>query len=274
VLAALLVVVIFDPHTAIFSPVINVGVILLAIMSLGAACARARAGSPQGWFFLLGWGSLTVVGIIRAGYFLQLQGTPDWLEIAHPASQVFGALVLVRYAEREMHVARTVARIDPLTLLPNRAELDRGLETLLRQAQQDGLPACVMFVDLDHFKSINDRFGHGVGDICLTAMGRILRHHVRASDLIARYGGEEFVLALEGAGRERAATVAEALRAAVQEQGRELEGYCVELTASIGVSDYRAGDRPADLLARADAALYRAKHEGRNRVVLDFAQVP
>lgn len=88
---------------------------------------------------------------------------------------------------------------------------------------------------------------------------------------IHRYGGEEFVLVLEGAGRERAAAAAEELRAAVEEEGRELDGHRVELTASIGVTAYRPDDRAQDLLARGDAALYRAKQEGRNRVVLDMA---
>jgi diguanylate cyclase (GGDEF)-like protein len=127
-----------------------------------------------------------------------------------------------------------------------------------------------MFLDLDHFKAINDRYGHALGDRCLVLVGNILRRHVRASDLIVRYGGEEFVLALEGAGRERGIAAAQELRGAVEEGGREIDGHAVGLSVSIGLTDHRAGDRVEDFLARADAMLYRAKREGRNRVAFDL----
>lgn len=277
VAALLVVLTLVDPRSFIANQSVNLAVVALAILSLGVAVVRAYAGSPQAWFFLLGWGSVLLVGMVRAVYFLQHQGTPDWLEVLHPGIQVFGAMVLVlataraaRYAEREMHVARTVARTDALTRLPNRAQLDQGLAELLQLAARDQLPLSLMFLDLDHFKLINDRHGHAIGDRCLATVGNILRRHVRASDLIARYGGEEFVLALEGAGHERSVAAAEELRRAVEEEGRAIDGRAIGLTVSIGVADFRTGDSVADLLARADAALYRAKREGRNRVVADF----
>jgi diguanylate cyclase (GGDEF)-like protein len=270
-------VLVFDPRSASANQWVNVAVVALAILSLAAAAGRARAGSVQGWFFLAGWGCLTLAGMTRAAYFIQLRGTPDWLELLHPAAQVFGALVLVlataraaRYAERELHVARSVARTDALTRLPNRNQLDHDLAELMRQAEHNKLPLSLMFLDLDHFKAINDRHGHAIGDRCLVMVGNILRRHVRASDLIVRYGGEEFVLALEGAGRERGIAAAEGLRAAVEEGVREIDGCAVGLSVSIGLTDHRPGDRVEDLLARADAVLYRAKREGRNRVVADL----
>ena len=276
--AASTVAIIVAPHSGIASQLINIATLGLSACSLGAAVARARAGSPQGWFFLFGWGILTVMGTWRAWRFLTYQGTPPWLELAHPASYVFGALMVVvataraaRYAEREMHAARVVARTDPLTRLPNRAQLDDGLDERIDDARARGQPLAVMFIDLDRFKAINDALGHAVGDRCLEAIGRVLRRHVRAEDLLVRYGGEEFVLVLQGAGTERAHTVAETLRRAVAEECIEIDGRRIPLTASIGVSDLRADDSAAELLARADAALYRAKHEGRDRVVLDAA---
>jgi diguanylate cyclase (GGDEF)-like protein len=154
--------------------------------------------------------------------------------------------------------------------LPNRNQLDHDLAELMRQAEHNKLPLSLMFLDLDHFKAINDRHGHAIGDRCLVMVGNILRRHVRASDLIVRYGGEEFVLALEGAGRERGIAAAEGLRAAVEEGVREIDGCAVGLSVSIGLTDHRPGDRVEDLLARADAVLYRAKREGRNRVVADL----
>ncbi|MFZ1222955.1 MAG: diguanylate cyclase, partial [Dokdonella sp.] len=263
--ALLVVVSIFDPRSVIANQFVNIAVVVLALLSLGVAAGRARAGSAHAWFFLIGWGCLTFAGMTRAMYFLQYRGTPEWLEIAHPSAQVLGALVLVlataravRHAERELLVARRVAATDALTRLPNRNQLDHDLAELVQQAEDDDQPLCVMFLDLDHFKAINDRHGHAIGDRCLVLVGNILRRHVRASDLIVRYGGEEFVIALEGAGRERGMLAAEELRLAVAQEGREIEGRAVQLTVSIGLTDFRVGDQVESLLTRADAALYRA----------------
>lgn len=276
--AVLAVVLLFVPQQVVALQLLNLLALSLAVCALGAAVARVRAGSPEGWFFLAGLGSVTLVGIGRVLGFLRQEGTSPLLEWLHPAAYAFGALVLVlataraaRYAEREMHAARIVARMDPLTRLPNRAQLLPGLEALLQQARAEARPLSVMFLDLDHFKSINDRFGHPVGDRCLMMVGHLLRRHVRATDLVARYGGEEFVLALDGAGPERAAAAAEELRAAVAQEGFQIDGQPIGLTVSIGLASLRQEDDVASLLARADAALYRAKHAGRNRVAADPA---
>jgi diguanylate cyclase (GGDEF)-like protein len=276
-IAAVLVVwVIVDPRSTFASQLINIVTLGLAFASLGSALLRALAGSPQGWFFLLGWGTLTVVGSIRAWKFLNFDGTPAWLEVAHPVAYVFGALVLVlataraaRYAEREMQAARVVARTDPLTRLPNRTQFDQHLARLVAVAHSTAQPLSVMFLDLDRFKAINDAHGHAAGDQCLETVGQVLRRHVRASDLVVRYGGEEFVLALEGAGLERAAAAAELLRAAVESEGCTVDAHRIALTVSIGVAELRPGEDAFVLLARADAALYRAKQQGRNRVACD-----
>jgi diguanylate cyclase (GGDEF)-like protein len=267
---------IVDPRSALASQLINLVTLGLSIGSLAGAALRALAGSPQGWFFLVGWGSLTVVGSIRAWHFLQFDGTPPWLEVAHPVAYVFGAFVLVlataraaRYAEREMHAARVVARTDPLTRLPNRAQFEQQLERLVAHARDTGQPLSVMFLDLDRFKAINDTHGHAAGDHCLEAVSDVLRRHVRASDVVVRYGGEEFVLALDGAGLERAAEAAELLRAAVEAQGCSIDGRRIALTVSIGVAELHAGEDATTLLSRADAALYLAKQDGRNRVACD-----
>jgi diguanylate cyclase (GGDEF)-like protein len=279
VATALLVgVVIVDPRSVFAAQTLNLIVMALAVMSFGAAIARARAGSPQGWFFLVGWGAVTAAGFARASYFLRHEGTPPLLEWLYPLAQVFGAFVLVlataraaRYAEREMQVARKRATIDPLTRLPNRAQLDEGLARLMEQSRNDGTPLALMYLDLDHFKAINDRFGHAAGDRCLALVSAILRRHVRPADLVARYGGEEFVIVLEGAGHARASQAAEALRAAVADARVEHEGLVIPVAASIGLTDLRPDDSMEELLKRADEALYRAKQGGRNRVEVDFA---
>lgn len=275
--AAVALLALFTFSTRAVLPLLNVLVLALSALSLIVAALRARAGSSQGWFYLIGWGSTAGLSAARAWFYLIKQGTPAWLEWLHPLSYAFGALALVlataraaRYAEREMHFARRVARTDALTALPNRMELDSGLTELIEATRAQGKPLCLLFLDLDHFKSINDRFGHPIGDACLIRLGQILRRHVRTSDLIARYGGEEFVIVLEGAGNTRALEAAQILRQAVQKEGTQIRGRAVNLTVSIGVSDLRDSDDADALLARADAALYQAKLRGRNRVEVDF----
>jgi diguanylate cyclase (GGDEF)-like protein len=268
---------IVDPQSVFAAQALNLIVMALAMMSVGAAIGRVRAGSPQGWFFLVGWGAATLAGFARAYGFLRHEGTSPLMEWLYPLAQVFGAFVLVlataraaRYAEREMHVARERARIDPLTRLPNRAQLDDGLARLMERSRREAVPLALLFLDLDHFKAINDRHGHAAGDRCLAMVSAILRRHVRPADLVARYGGEEFVVVLEGASHARAAQAAEALRAAVAAATLEHEGVAMPVTASIGLTDLRPDDSMQALLERADAALYRAKQAGRDRVEIDF----
>ena len=276
--AALMAVIPFVPITSVAPTFVNLLLLALGLTTLAVGLTRAIAGDREALYFLIGWGLVSVVAMTRAVYFMRYAGTPEWLEYLHPATDAFGALILVlataraaRYAEREMVSARQSAMTDPLTGLPNRAQLDLGVAQLMDAAAARGDALAVLFVDLDHFKQVNDRFGHDVGDACLQAMSGILRRHVRATDLVARYGGEEFVLVLDGADDVSALRAAEALRAAVQADGRQVGGAVVGLTVSIGVAMLDSGDDVASLFKRADAALYRAKHAGRNRVVLGCA---
>ncbi|MCG6117260.1 MAG: GGDEF domain-containing protein [Aquimonas sp.] len=265
---------VFSAAAPIAAQLINVVILMLALLALGLAFRLAIRGSEQACFYLVGWGLVAGVAIVRAGYFLSLQGTPPWLEYLHPAMDALGAFVLVlavaraaRYAEREMQTARTDARTDPLTGLPNRAELDSSLPGRIAEAERSGRALSLMFIDLDHFKHVNDRWGHDVGDLCLAAAAEAMRLHVRSTDLMTRYGGEEFVLVLDGADLAVAESVAAELRAGVERQGRRIGEHTVGLTVSIGIAERQPGEGAGELLRRADEALYRAKAEGRNRYV-------
>jgi diguanylate cyclase (GGDEF)-like protein len=157
---------------------------------------------------------------------------------------------------------------DGLTRVYNRGYLAEWLPRQLRLARRSGAPLAALMVDVDHFKRINDTHGHAAGDQVLVALARCLERELRASDVAVRYGGEEFTVILPETPVAGGFVTAERLRAAIAAM-TEREGLPqgVRITASIGLAAIGAGDDGAQLLSRADAALYQAKRSGRNRVV-------
>lgn len=155
----------------------------------------------------------------------------------------------------------------------NRKALDGRLRRTLSALKSDGTPASVLMLDVDHFKKVNDTYGHQVGDLVLRLIGRLLTESVKGRDTAARYGGEEFAIILAGTGIRAALIVAEQIR--VMLEGKQFGGKGehgpASVTISIGVAGARPGDTAASLLSRADAALYRAKAAGRNRVCDELA---
>lgn len=166
---------------------------------------------------------------------------------------------------RNLRLAERRAATDALTGLANNRATQDNLKRLLAIAHRTGRPLTVILLDLDHFKSINDTFGHPVGDDVLEAVGAVLTSNVRASDFAGRYGGEEFVVLLPETDAEGATTVAEKMRHALTML--HVPVYTGRVTASFGVAAYpEHGADPDLLLAAADEALYRAKADGRNLV--------
>lgn len=157
--------------------------------------------------------------------------------------------------------------LDPLTQVANRAEFERVLEEYVRAfSQSDRFHCSIIICDIDFFKSINDKFGHVVGDEALVSFAGMLKKYVRAQDLVARYGGEEFVILCADCDRESAIERAEEIRVALYRTPQPmLEGKA--FSASFGVSELRDGDTAMDFFVRADTALLKAKETGRNRVV-------
>jgi diguanylate cyclase (GGDEF)-like protein len=164
---------------------------------------------------------------------------------------------------------RRQALRDPLTGLYNRRYLEDQFKRELRRAERRGSAVSVLMLDLDHFKQINDTYGHTGGDRVLVAVADLMRRHVRGEDIVTRYGGEEFAILLVDASLEDALRVGEILRSAVQMLSVSVQGVEVEgLGVSIGVAAHpECGRAVEELLAAADRALYRAKALGRNRVV-------
>ena len=152
---------------------------------------------------------------------------------------------------------------DKLTGLANRRKLDQVLDEELIRARRYGVEFSLAIMDIDHFKRVNDTYGHSAGDLVLEAMARIMRQCTRDADLVARMGGEEFVVVCRHAGIERCQVVAEKIRVAIE--AHDFAGIG-RVTASFGVAVFDKNDSIASLMARADVAVYRAKAGGRNRV--------
>ena len=176
-------------------------------------------------------------------------------------------IVMLMVKDHHVHVYRTAASTDHLTGLLNRRAFIENAQTLRKRQARRGEPVAVLMFDLDRFKSINDRFGHSAGDEVLRLFARVTRASTRLNDIIGRFGGEEFIAIVPG-GIEVARKIAERVRTAFEKAGAVIESQPIGATVSIGAaSSYDATMTVDALIAKADAALYRAKHDGRNRVI-------
>jgi diguanylate cyclase (GGDEF)-like protein len=163
---------------------------------------------------------------------------------------------------------------DPLTGLYNRRYLSEFLPRELARARRSATPVAVILIDLDHFKRINDSFGHEAGDVVLTAIGNLLKAKVRGSDIACRYGGEEFALVLPATGADAAERRAEDIRLAIADlRLSHAEKRLGKITASLGIALFPDHAEDTDSILRAaDVALYAAKGAGRNRVIVGSAE--
>jgi diguanylate cyclase (GGDEF)-like protein len=178
-------------------------------------------------------------------------------------------IVVVMAKEHSALVHKTAAMTDHLTGLFNRRGFFEAAEKLVESQRRSGQPVTIMMFDLDHFKSINDRFGHEIGDEALQAFAATASTNMRLHDIVGRLGGEEFAAILPG-GVDTALLVAERVRAAFETRGVEIAGRAMNATVSIGISESLADvAQISTMLARADRALYAAKANGRNRVFTD-----
>ncbi|MCG3179241.1 MAG: Response regulator PleD [Phycisphaerae bacterium] len=159
------------------------------------------------------------------------------------------------------------AKIDPLTGLANRRAVIERLEQEWARIQRQGGTLSFVMADVDNFKCVNDRHGHGAGDRLLMEIARVLLAQCRKCDLPARYGGEEFSLVVPGEATPGAVAMAERCRGGIQEIRLQVGAGTLRVTASFGVADSSSCDSAAALIEQADEALYQAKHDGRNRVV-------
>jgi diguanylate cyclase (GGDEF)-like protein len=183
--------------------------------------------------------------------------------VLYAIGTVFVIFMLV--SDRAVTVHKTAASIDPLSGMFNRRGFSEACARVIEHEEKAGRPVTVMIFDIDHFKSINDRFGHPAGDEILKLFSAVVVNNLRISDLSGRIGGEEFA-ALLPCSLEEGVLVAERVREAFESSGITCEEGPVDTTVSIGVAGGPAGTALEVLLAAADTALYQAKRSGRNRV--------
>lgn len=260
--------------------------VMLIAFSADGFLARSRKSFWLTWIATV----IAAAWIIR-GLGPQMRLTTDtpmgqWLAIGVVFGAVVRCSVLVtffrslqyRIGVANQKLATALAQIeilvrqDEVTGLANR----RGVMELLQQccalAHDGQRPLCVALLDIDHFKQINDRFGHDGGDRVLHAFGALLSAQLRVGDGIGRYGGEEFLLVLPDTALAQAGAVLEGLREQVaQAPWDQAAGVDAKVTATFGAAQYRPGESVQAMIARADAAMYDGKAAGRNRVVLDAA---
>lgn len=174
-----------------------------------------------------------------------------------------GKDVLERIRELER-----LALIDPLTQLSNRKHIEAELAGLFKQMERLGISFGLLFVDIDHFKRINDTHGHEAGDLVLRMTARTLSSSSREFDMVGRWGGEEFIVLARSRDEQELLAFAERLRALVSQSFIEYRGERIQVTISLGVTMALPGESPSELIRRADGLLYRSKEGGRNRTTL------
>lgn len=245
----------------------------VALVTLVVAWAR---GQKHAAYVLIAWVPLLVFTMWRALRFSGGERAEPWLEYGLPWVLAFTAVVLalgladrMLTFRRERDSAKQHAERDGLTGVLNRGGIEHRLDWALIEREREHIPASLLFIDLDHFKQINDRHGHALGDACLRAVTRAVSEQFQYGDQLGRLGGEEFVLVLSGVELPAAMRIADQVAARIRRDCARVEGVPVALTASIGAAQARDGDSVASLIARADQAMYVAKRAGGDRVVAE-----
>ncbi len=238
-------------------------------------CQRIRAGSQSSYTYVIILTSNAekenVVKGLSAGaddYLTKPFDRAELLARVHVGQRLID---LHRQIEAKNRLLEELALTDPLTGLPNRRAIEEWSARQLSGAARHGFPLWVVLMDLDHFKSVNDNYGHDAGDTVLKKFGEVLRANTRLSDISGRIGGEEFLLVLTHADEKSVMVVLDRIRQQLAAERFEWNGSVISVTASFGVAGFSGKKAPefGQLVKQADAALYRAKDHGRNRIELE-----
>ena len=248
--------------------------LVMAPLLVATGLLSWQRGGRSGGFYLCAWipGLLfVIVRVLQLGLHWPL---PIWLEFALPAAFAFSSIVMslgladhTLLIRHERDVANRLAERDALTGVLNRRAILEQLRVAFLRARESEAPLSLLFLDIDHFKHVNDSYGHRAGDQCLRGLIDPIASELRQGDAFGRYGGEEFLIVLPGAAAVNAAVVAERIRARVEVLPLLISGTRIGLTLSVGIAAFDASvATPDDLIERADAALYQSKTAGRNLV--------
>ena len=251
------------------NPLLMLGAGLIMITALVAGCR----GSRQAWFFLAGWTPLLILTAMTSAQETGALPGLDWLNDASIATGAFEAVVLsLGLADRALTMrrdrdsVRVLADRDALTDVLNRRAWAESANRVLADTPKAEQSIALLFMDLDHFKILNDRQGHAAGDRALVAVAEVLRTELRPTDLLGRYGGEEFVAMLLSTTKEQALQVATRLCRRIHRLEIPVDGGAIMLSISIGLAMRSMGDTLETLVERADQAMYHVKLNGRNHV--------
>lgn len=184
-------------------------------------------------------------------------------------SELSHVLAEVESLRKDLEKIKEESIMDALTGIPNRKAFDAALEHAIISARENKSPLCILMIDIDFFKKLNDTYGHLVGDKVLRYVGATLKRCLKGRDMAARFGGEEFTVILPQTALTGAGIIAEQIRNAISTgsiKNKSNSQYYDNVTVSIGVAEFRENELPNDLLQRADKVLYVAKKQGRNRV--------
>ena len=214
---------------------------------------------------------MTAAAII---FYVKYRNVPDMMSALPIANMGIMALTILAFSHiyeitREQSENRLLklAQTDPLTGLANRARLNEAFDQQLKLSQREGTPVSLIALDIDHFKSVNDRFGHDAGDLALEHVAQIFQSRIRATDLASRMGGEEFVILLHNSSTAQAMKVAQKIRHALEQEPLDYQGQTIAMTLSGGVAELgQDGHDLRSLISHADRCLYKAKASGRNRI--------
>ena len=254
---------------------VNLLLVASTVVALASSWLAWRRGNRQAGFFLLSWIPLLALTMARVVQLLAGLPLPAWLEYGFPGSMAWAAVIITAgLADRTLQVrherdqATHMAQFDPLTGVFNRRAVMDRLADAWRVAESASEPLAVLFLDIDHFKQINDGSGHAAGDECLCAVTEAIRAELGRGDQVGRYGGEEFLVLLRGDSARMATRVAERIVARAAALRVQAGAQLIALTVSIGIAMRDATVTGIEaLVERADAAQYLAKAEGRNRAV-------
>jgi diguanylate cyclase (GGDEF)-like protein len=254
----------------LIDPLLIIGTLLLLL----AAVVAAVRGARPAWFFLVGWIPLLTLTALSSSQANGMLADIIWLSDTRLAAGTFAAILLsLGLADRALimrhdhEMVQELADNDALTNVLNRRAWTASVGNVLTSGSEQ--PVALLFLDLDHFKLLNDRQGHAAGDRALIAVAEALRHELRPHDLLGRYGGEEFVAMLYGVDQVQAMQVATRLCRRVYRLDIPVNVDGLVLSVSIGVAMRVLDDTVESLVERADHAMYQAKLMGRNRARLD-----